>query len=166
MIYRVAIIILIICLSALTSLAQQASSECKFPIAYGNKNQVDPKAQSIHVVSGRVFDEVGEVGTGRRNPAREIGPIPGACLGLFSEKERRLVASAVADDEGRFKFKSIPPGRYRLVVRDPYDGLCVANMPLRVVEWPRAGIFRRKNKTILIHMRAGGIDDCSYGEVK
>lgn len=162
MIYRVFLITFILLIPVLPASAQQESSQCKFPIVYGNKNQVDPKLQSVNMVSGRVFNEVGDVGTPTKNPARELGAIPGACLGLFTEKGHRLIASAEADDEGRFKFKSIPHGKYRLVVRDPYDSFCVANMPLRVSK----SILRRNSKTILIHMRSEGIDDCSYGEVK
>jgi hypothetical protein len=164
--YRIAIITVLIFLSALLSLAQQESHQCESSIEYGNKNQIDPKPQSVRVVSGRVFDEVGDVGAPTNNPARELGAIPEACLGLFTEKGHRLVASVVADVEGRFKFKSVPPGKYRLVVRDPQNLLCVVNMPLRVVGWPRVGIFKRKSTTILVHMRAEGIDDCSYAEVK
>jgi hypothetical protein len=82
-------------------------------------------------------------------------------LGLFTEKDHHLVVSVVADDQGRFKFSSVPSGRYRLVVRDPQNVFCVANMPLRIVRWPL-----RKAKRLVIHMRPAGIDDCSYGDFK
>lgn len=133
--------------------ARQQSPTCKSPIEYGNRNQVDPKRSSVRGVSGRVTAEVGR-------PAKEVGAVP-ACLGLFTEKDHRLIASVVADEEGRFKFGSVPSGRYRLVVRDPQNAFCVANMPLNVVRWPRG-----KTKPLIIHMRPAGIDDCSYGDFK
>lgn len=153
-------------MSVSMSSAQQESPQCKSLINYENHNQIDLKPSSVRVVSGRVFNEVSDVGTHTANMAHENGVIPGACLGLFTEKDHRLIASAVADDEGNFKFKSVPLGRYRLVVYDPQNLLCVANMSLRVVGWPRGGIFKRKSTTIMIHMRVSGIDECSYGEVK
>ena len=100
--------------------AQQHTSTCQSPIEYGNRNQIDPKRSSVKTVSSRVIAEVG-------HPAKEIGSIP-ACLGLFTEKEHRLVASVVADDEGYFKFDSVPPGRYRLIVRDPQNAFACCEM--------------------------------------
>jgi hypothetical protein len=133
--------------------AQKQIPTCESPIEYGNRNQVDPERSSVRDISGRVIAEVG-------SPAKEIGSVP-ACLGLFTEKEHRLVASVVANDEGYFKFNSIPPGKYRLIVRDPQNAFCVANMPLRVVRGPRG-----TGKTLVIHMRPVWIDDCSYGDFK
>src|SRR5258707_1163152 len=134
-------------------LASAHQTTCKSPIEYGNRNQVNPKRSNVRRLSGRVISEVGD-------PAKEIGPVP-ACLGLFTEKDHRLVATAFADEEGRFKFNSVPTGRFRLVVRDPQNAFCLANMPLHVVAWPRGA-----TKSLVIHMRSAGIDDCSYGDFK
>jgi hypothetical protein len=150
---RITFASIIVAFSVLLANAQQPSLSCNSPIEYGNRNQVDPKRSSIRGISGRVIMEVG-------NPAKELGAVP-ACLGLFTEKDQRLIASAVANEEGRFKFKSVPSGHYRLVVRDPQNSFCVANMPLRIVKWPRG-----KAKPLVIHMRPAGIDDCSYGDFK
>jgi len=133
--------------------AQQPPRTCTPPIEYGNRNQVDPKHANVRRLSGRVIMEVG-------NPAKEMGPVP-ACLGLFTEKDHRLIATAFADEEGRFKFDTIPAGLFRLVVRDPQNAFCPANMPLRVVAWPRGN-----TKSLVIHLRPAGIDDCSYGDFK
>jgi hypothetical protein len=146
----VTIVISVLVFPLLTG-AQQ--TKCKSPIEYGNRNQVDPKRSDVSSLSGRVISEVGD-------PAKEVGPVP-ACLGLFTEKDHRLVASAVADEEGRFKFESVASGRYRLVVRDPQNLFCVANMPLRVV-----ASLRGTAKSLVIHMRPAGIDDCSYSDFK
>jgi hypothetical protein len=146
-------IILTVLLPVFSLLAGAQQPICRSPIEYGNRNQVNPKRSSVRGLSGRVVSEVGD-------PAKEIGPVP-ACLGLFTEKDHRLVATAVADEEGRFKFKSVASGRYRLVVRDPQNAFCLANMPLHIVGWPRG-----TTKSLVIHMRPSGIDDCSYGDFK
>jgi hypothetical protein len=135
------------------SLAYGQQPTCKSPIEYGNRNQVNPKRSNVRLLAGRVIMEVGA-------PAKELGRVP-ACLGLFEEKDHRLVASAVADEQGRFKFKSVASGRYRLVVRDPQNAFCLANTPLQFVTWPRG-----TTKALVIHMRPAGIDDCSYGDFK
>ena len=150
---RLFVVVMLVLVFPLLACAQQTT--CKSPIEYGNRNQVNPKRSDVRRLSGRVIMEVG-------NPpnAKEIGPVP-ACLGLFTEKDHRLVATAFADEEGRFKFGSIPSGRFRLVVRDPLNLFCLANMPLQVVKWPRG-----KARPLVIHMRPAGIDDCSYGDFK
>jgi hypothetical protein len=133
--------------------AQQTKEPCK--VAYGNKNQIDPKPLSVHGVSGRTISEVGDIGA-----ARELGAVARACLGLFTEQDHRLVAITIADAEGRFQFDEVPAGKYRLVVQAA--GLCVANVPLQVVRGSR----RKDQKQLVIHMRPAAIDDCSYGDYK
>jgi hypothetical protein len=148
---RIISTISLIVLFASFSLGQRPAVSCQHAVEYGNRNQVDPSRSTLNLIAGRVIAEVGE-------PAKKVGAIP-ACLGLFTETDHRLVASAVADEEGRFRFKRIQPGLYRLVVRDRQNAFCVANMPLRVVE-------SRRGKTLVIHMRPSGVDDCSYGDFK
>lgn len=148
---RYLVTIIIVLVSGLLANAQ--TPECKSPIEYGNRNQVDPKDSTVRRIFGSVISEIGD-------PAKRIGPVP-ACLGLFTEKDHRLVASAVADEEGRFEFGSIPPGRFRLVVRDPLNLFCLANTPIEVVKWRRG-----KERSLVIHMRPAGIDSCSYGDFK
>ena len=138
-------------LAVLGSVAYAQTPRCKAPIEYGNRNQVDPKRSSLRTISGRVIAEAGR-------PAKQAGSVP-ACIGLFTEEGHRLVTSVVADDQGRFSLGSIRPGQYRLVVRDPQDVFCVANMPLSVVRWPRG-----KGRPLVIHLRPSGVDDCSYGD--
>lgn len=134
--------------------AQEPTVSCPTTIEYGNRNQIDPKPLTIKgILLGRVIVEVGD-------PAKVIGAAP-ACIGLFTDKDHRLVASAVADEDGRFKFSPVPAGSYRLVVRDPQNVLCIANVPLRVVESPS-----KAAKSLVIHMRAAGVDKCSYGDFK
>ena len=137
--------------------AQQGVPRCA-RIEYGNRNQVDPKPLSIRILSGKVFDEIGE------NPVQVHAPIPGACLGLFTETDHRLVASATADDRGRFRFARVSPGHYRLVARDPQNVFCLANALVRIVDWPGGGAL--KAKRTIVHLRPAGIDTCSYADYK
>ena len=123
---------------------------CAHPIEYGNANSVDPDPLHLRNVTGLVA-----VGSG---PTQSPWP---ACLGLFTEGDHKLVASAMADLNGKFGFAPVPPGSYHLVVRDPQNALCVANIPLRVVRWPRGGFIQRRE--LLIHLVPTGIDACSCG---
>src|SRR4030095_10275206 len=74
----------------------QLPPTCTSAIEYGNRNQVDPKRANVRGLSVRVIMEVGST-------AKEMGRVQ-ACLGLFTEKDHRLIATAFADEEGRFKF--------------------------------------------------------------
>jgi hypothetical protein len=68
--------------------------------------------------------------------------------------------AALADQDGNFSFAAVVPGRYRLVV--DFRGYCAANVPLRVVRWPRGGWHRK----LVVHMSVGHIDTCSVGDYK
>ncbi len=136
--------------------AQQSTEPCGMRIEYGNRNQVEPARLSVGLVSGLVISEVGRDAT-----RREVGPVSGACLGLFTEQDHRLVATIMADQQGYFEFSSVPSGQYRLVVQA--KPLCLANVRLRV---RRRSISATSKHKLIIHMRAAGIDDCSYGEFK
>jgi hypothetical protein len=138
--------------------AQQKTRPCDSSIKYESRNQVDPPALSVSMVSGRVIDEVGELG----ESVKEIGPVAGACLGLFTEKEHQLKATTVADDEGRFTFEMVRSGKYRLVVHA--GPLCVANVPLRVIRMKRGA--NAVQRQVVVHMRAAGYDSCSYAEYR
>jgi hypothetical protein len=114
----------------------------------------------VRVISGKVLLQRGKIG----EKLEDVSTISDALIGLFTEEGHRLVTSVEADRDGRFKLRPVPAGRYRLVVRDPTCLLCIANVPLRVLPPSRAGKLRRD--ILIIHMRAGGIDDCSYGDFK
>jgi hypothetical protein len=86
--------------------------------------------------------------------------VPGGCIGLFTEDDHRLVGATETDQSGNYTFPAVTPGKYRLVVS--CDGLCVANVPLRIVRWPRGGLYRK----LILHMGAGAIDSCSYGSYR
>jgi hypothetical protein len=144
-----------ILLNGMQPYAQRPSEPCKQVIAYENHNQADPDPLSIRSLTGQVIAEVGA-------EHQEIGPIPGACLGLFTDEEHRLVATATADQEGRFQFGKIPNGKYRLVIG--VGSFCTANVPLQVTGERRGKVAGKRQ--LVIHMAPGGIDQCSYGDYK
>lgn len=134
------LILMAIVLLGLPVSAQRKVETCKV-LKYKNKNQVNPSPLSLSTVSGRVIVEAGE-------STREIGPVTEACLGLFAEKDHRLVATTVVDNKGRFTFDAVPAGKYRLVVRAA--PLCVANVPLRIIRGKRGK--EADGKHIVVHM--------------
>lgn len=149
-------ILVAILLNGMRSYVQQPSGSCKQAIVYENHNQSDPDPLSVRSLRGRVIAEVGD-------KPQQIGPLPGACLGLFSEDEHRLIATETADHEGRFQFGKVSNGKYRLVVM--IRGFCTANVPLQVTDGGRSKIARRQ--PLVIHMTPPlVIDRCSYGDYK
>lgn len=84
--------------------------------------------------------------------------MPRAMVSLFTEDTHTLVGSETTDMQGRFKFKKVEKGAYRVVAR--VEGLCAANIPI-VLEGGLLG-----HKRLEITMRAKDIDTCSYGLAK
>ena len=83
--------------------------------------------------------------------------MPMAQVSLFAEDGHALVAAAVTDKDGKFRFK-VDKGLYRVVAR--VEGLCPANVPVKVESSVLA-----KHK-LVITMVAKDIDTCSYGMAK
>lgn len=84
--------------------------------------------------------------------------VPNVCLGLFTEREHRLVESAVTDQEGRFNFGQVNPGRYRLVAK--YEGFCTANVPVQIMRI--SSKLKPRRNLLVLHMQLAEIDSCSY----
>src|SRR5215470_4758017 len=142
-------------LNGMRPYVQQPSEPCKQGIVYENHNLSDPNPLSVRSLTGRVIAETGD-------GAQEIGTLPSACLSLFTEEEHRLIATATADQEGRFQFGKVPNGKYRLVVG--IGSFCTANVPLQVTGEGRRKVAEKRH--LVIHIRPGGIDRCSYGDFK
>lgn len=142
---------ILLCLLSPT-IAQRSAEQCNGAMKYENRNQSDPKPLVINEALGQAVLESGK-------PVSNLGPASGACLGIFTEKEHKLVATATTDRRGRFKFSDVLPGEYRLVVR--YETFCVANVPIIITA--KASL---KDKRLILHMRPTSFDECSYGEVK
>jgi hypothetical protein len=83
--------------------------------------------------------------------------VPNTCVYLFTEKKHRFVAKAEVDSDGEFNLKGIKEGAYRLVASSP--GFCAANVPLII-----SG--RATHNRVVVHLKVGGIDECSYGDYK
>lgn len=124
------------------SFAQEKSaSTCK--IEYENHNQTDYGPLAVQEVKGTITDP-------------QESAVPKVCIGIFTEKDHRLVASTESDADGKFSVPSVRPGRYRLVVKA--DSLCAANVPLQVVK------SQKRSRVLRVHMKARGLDSCSYAD--
>ena len=146
----------ILLLGAVTQIgiAQQGPGPCR------DAEQYSPPVASLHAevpplmvnrVFGRAIIEAGEtVITGDK--------VTPACISLFTDDSHRFVASVAVDSRGLFRFRSIPPGRYRFVARSP--GLCTGNTQIEVTT---SSVDKAKNG-ILVHFRIREIDSCSYAD--
>ena len=99
---------------------------------YRNQNQVELRSIELSRIEGVVQDE-------------QCCPIPGVCIGVFSETDRRLVASTASDENGLFRIGPVPGGDYRLVAT--YPEFCAANTGIQL-----APDSRSRNK-LLLNMR-------------
>ena len=124
--------------------AQQTpdSSPCK--VEYENHNQIDYGPLIVQEVKGTIT-----------NPQQ--GAVPKVCVGIFTEKDHKLVAATRSDADGMFSLQGVPPGRYRLVVKA--DPLCAANVPLHVLK------SQKKKQVLRVHMEPRGLDSCSYADL-
>jgi Carboxypeptidase regulatory-like domain len=113
-------------------------------VEYESHNQIDYGPLIVQEVKGTITDP-------------QQSAVPKGCVGIFTEKDHKLVATTESDTGGDFSFHGIPPGRYRLVVKA--DPLCVANVPLQVVT------SQRKKQTLQVHMKPRGLDSCSYADL-
>jgi hypothetical protein len=137
--------VVFLALTASACRAQEPAGKCS--PAYQNNNNIDYGPLVFRNLSGYDID-----------PASVR--MAGGCIGLFTEEDHRLVAATTADQDGNFLFAAVVPGRYRLVV--DFRGYCAANVPLRIVRWPRGGWGRK----LVVHMNVGHIDTCSVGDYK
>lgn len=128
----------------LLAISVQAAGSDGCTRKYGDHNQVDYGPLRLSRVVGTAVDETGS-------------PVAKTCVYLFTEKTHRLLASAEVDSHGKFSLQNIKAGSYRLVVAS--EGFCTANIPLSVVD-------RATHKRLVVHMKIGEIDVCSYGDYK
>jgi hypothetical protein len=137
--------IVLLAVAASVSNAQEPEGKCN--PSYQNHNMIDYGPLVLRNLSGQAIDPTS-------------AEVRGGCLGLFSEEGHRLIAATEADQNGNFAFPQMAPGRYRLVA--DCAGFCVANVPLRIVRWPRG----RSHRKLVLHMKMAAIDACSYGDYK
>ena len=140
---KLTLLIFAAALLAASSFAQQKGDSSPCVAGYENHNQIDYGPLVVQDVKGTITDP------------QQVA-VPKVCVGIFTEKDHKLVATTESDADGKFSLQSVPPGRYRLVVKA--DPLCAANVPLQVVK-------NQKRKQVLrVHMKPRGLDSCSYGE--
>jgi hypothetical protein len=132
-----------------TVYAQKNEAPCA-RLKYEDKNQVVPNSITLKTASGRVFD---------RTSKGDSQPVSSVCIGLFEETTKRLIATVTANDDGWFKFKQVPNGKYRLVITDMYHIFCPANIPVEI------DVRSGQKKKIAVYMVARKIDQCSFGEI-
>jgi hypothetical protein len=112
---------------------------------YVDENSPDPAPLKLREVDGVVRGLGGDV-------------MSRASVSLFTEQGHELVASAMSDKDGKFRFNKVDKGLYRVVVKVP--GLCPANVPIMVESSLLAA------RKLIITMQAKDIDTCSYGMAK
>jgi len=138
-----------LCFGTITVYAQKNEAPCA-KLDYVDKNQVTPNSITLKTASGRVFD---------RTSKGDSQAVSSVCIGLFEETTKRLIATATANDDGWFKFKQVPNGKYRLVVTDMYHIFCPANIPIEI------DVRHGQKKKIAVYMISHRIDQCSFGEI-
>jgi|SwirhisoilCB1_FD_contig_41_7227672_length_573_multi_1_in_0_out_0_2 hypothetical protein len=121
-------------------IAQGSADESCSAMAYGDQNQIGTKIR-IRYVQGVAID------------AANV-PVPGVCVGVFTEPDHRLIGTVKTDDSGKFRLPSIGRGTYRLVAE--YQAFGVANSLVVV--------GTRGEKSVVVRMRPRGIDSTSYIE--
>jgi hypothetical protein len=124
------------------------SESCR-SMEYQDQNQVDYGPLNVRRIEGFARD-------------MESTPVPGTCVGVFTEQGHRLVSRAETDKNGWFALGTVKPGRYRLVAK--YDSFGVANVLLDVAAWPSGGIFH--NRALAVHLRPRNIDTTSFVDRK
>lgn len=124
--------------------AQEKRDTARCMAEYENHNQTDYGPLVLQDVKGSIKD-----------PQQRT--MPKVCVGIFTEKDHKLIAATESDADGKFSLQKIPPGRYRLVVKA--DPLCAANVPVQVVK------HQKKKQVLRVHMKARGLDSCSYADL-
>jgi hypothetical protein len=121
-------------------------TDCR-SVAYVDKNQVTPDALGVKKLKGRIVTERNET------------PLEGLCAVLFNDADKKFVAFVTPNRNGQFRFKNVPKGRYRLIVKHEFNAYCVANILIEI------GRNESQQKSVLVVMKPEAIDDCSYGRL-
>jgi hypothetical protein len=126
-------------------LAQVGSVVCDSTVQFDDRNMVDYTVK-VRAMRGKVV---------RVDGVR----ISRACLALFNSDHSKLLQTFEANDNGEFRANDVKGGDYWLVVRDSQHAFC-----------PAAGRVKLRsisNKSrLVVNMRVGGIDACSFCEAK
>jgi hypothetical protein len=130
--------------------AENWAEKCNGSIQYVDKNQIDYELE-LSQIRGHVIDW-------------SSVPLPRACAALFTEeKDHKLIATTLTNEQGYFELRALKPGKYRLVVWDGQRALCPANVKIILQPRDKHTLGRRN---ISVHMEASGIDHCSWCELR
>lgn len=127
--------------------AQKVTNDCS-KIEYGDNDQIIPEGFVLSKIKGKTIIKLKDSGE---------SPFVMGCVALFEEQTKGLVKSITPNERGEFKFKNIPDGKYRLVVKAFYNAFCLANLSVEINKKVGA------NKEIQVNMVGQGTDNCSYG---
>lgn len=127
-----------------SGIAQQKVAICSSTPQYQNRNQVDEGRLIVNYIKGQATDA-------------NSAAVRGLCVALFTEKQHILIASTVTDEDGNFELGNIRPWQYRLVIQGQY--FCPANARLIVLQKRLPSTHRQR---LYAHIRASGVDACSY----
>jgi hypothetical protein len=126
-------------------LAQVGSAACDSTVQFSDRNMVDYTVK-VRSIRGKVVDAAG------------VG-VPRACLALFNSDHSKLLRTFEANDNGEFTTNDVKGGDYWLVVRDSQHAFCPAAARVKVQSISN-------KSTLVVNMRVGGIDACSFCEAK
>lgn len=124
---------------------RRAQAAATTTAVYVNENGTDPAPLNLRELQGKVEGLGGEA-------------MPRAQVALFAENGHMLLATAISDREGKFRFEKVEKGLYRVVAR--VEGLCPANVPVKV----ESGFLAKRK--LIITMRPKDLDTCSYAVAK
>ncbi len=117
---------------------------CDSKVAFVDKNMIDYTI-SVRSLDGKITDSSGVA-------------VPSDCVALFTPDRSKLVQAIKASENGEFSIRA-KDGDYWLVVQDPQRAFCPAVAKVKLRKSAR-------KKNIAVHMKARGIDDCSYCEAR
>lgn len=137
-------VVLLPLLAVFLQAAPQSRDNTANEDTYENHNQVDYGPLKVSVIVGVAIDMA-------------EGPVPHARVLVFTDRRHALIAHTKTDADGKFGLPQVGNGNYRLVVKS--YGFCSANVPIIVQTDLKA-------KRLVIHMKMGEVDACSYGDFK
>ena len=91
---------------------------------------------------------------GDEHPTIPIETRHNVCMSLYLAKSRTLVASTTIDEKGQFDFGAVPPGNYRLLVRDVAG---VGDIPVRIARSP----FHKRRIVVLFRVEQIDVTSCA-----
>jgi len=129
--------------------------ECSGPPEYTDTNKKKKKTFRLSAIKGVTIHYAAE----------NIGPDPenyykGACLGLYTEKEHKLVASTFSGKNGIFDFENIPDGNYRLIITTGFTN--AANIPIQLEK----SKSKSRQKKIMVYLIGNNFAEDSYAKLK